>query len=93
MDTRMSIDIPIVKGSAFDMNLYSNTQTQIDHMYCILMQVNMHGHVFLHKNMNMKLKVNLRKYTIQLHMLVVCLKEVKLIGLPLPRKHMPSIDL
>ena len=38
------------------------------------MPVNMHGHVFLHKNMNMKLKVKLRKYIIQLHMLVVYFK-------------------
>ena len=41
----------------------------------------MHGHVSLHRNMNMKLKVKLRRYIIQLHMLVDYLRVVKLIGL------------
>ena len=47
----------------------------------------------LTKNMSMKMKENLRRYIILLHMLVDCLRVVKLIGLPSLKRHMLFIDL
>ena len=70
-----------------------NIQIPINLMCFTQMLVNMHGHVSLPKNMSMKMKENLRRYIILLHMPVDCLRVVKLIGLPSLKKHMLFIDL